>query len=117
MARIFLIDVDSVPEYTKYFDISLIPTTIFFFNTFHLKCDYGTQDHTKWVGKFYDKQDFIDLVECFYRGAMKGKVVIRSPITDPTHIPKYQLFINNFYMVSAPKNLLKKSYKGRDTRK
>jgi len=91
MARIYLVDVDSVPEYVKFFDITLIPATIFFFNTYHMKCDYGTKDHTKWIGPFFSKQDFIDLVECFYRGAMKGKFIISSPITDPTHVPKYTI--------------------------
>ncbi len=56
-----------------------------------LYSNHRTQDHTKWVGPFFNKQDFMDLVECFYRGALKGKHLIQTPITDHVHIPKYDI--------------------------
>ncbi|KAJ8748423.1 hypothetical protein K2173_003060 [Erythroxylum novogranatense] len=86
-ASVALVGVDSqdVQVYLKYFDITLLPSTIFFFNAHHMKMDSGSADHTKWVGGFYTKQDFIDVVELFpffsiFRGAMKGKLIVNCPL-------------------------------------
>ncbi|XP_030454714.1 uncharacterized protein LOC115676014 [Syzygium oleosum] len=91
-AAVALVDVDSedVQVYVKYFDVTLIPSTVFFVNAHHMKMDSGTADHTKWVGAFHRKQDFIDVVEAIYRGAMKGKLIVNCPLP-PERIPRYQL--------------------------
>ncbi|KAL8170305.1 hypothetical protein V2J09_022109 [Rumex salicifolius] len=91
-ATIAMVDIDSedLQVYVNYFDITFIPSTIFFFNAHHMKMDSGTADHTKWIGEFYKKQDFIDVVEAIYRGAMKGKQIVTCPLP-PERVPKFRL--------------------------
>lgn len=94
MATIYTIDVDSALEYACYFDISLVPATVFFFNGQHMKVDWGRPDNTKFIGSFKTKQDFIDVIETIYRGAMRGKLIVNSPL-DPVNVPKYDLIYKN----------------------
>ncbi|OEL36687.1 hypothetical protein BAE44_0002295 [Dichanthelium oligosanthes] len=82
-------------------------------------CKARTPDHTKWIGSFSSKQDFIDVVELFassfmkrmftgiiclipsiscwqaiFRGAMKGKLIVPCPLP-PERIPKFQLLFKD----------------------
>ncbi|XP_066398050.1 uncharacterized protein [Miscanthus floridulus] len=99
-AIVALVDMDSISDseeiqvYIDYFDITLVPATIFFFNTHHMKMDSGTPDHTKWIGSFSSKQDFIDVVEAIFRGAMKGKLIVSCPLP-PERIPRFQLLFKD----------------------
>mmetsp|Transcript_9367 Transcript_9367/g.16095 ORF Transcript_9367/g.16095 Transcript_9367/m.16095 type:complete len:152 (+) Transcript_9367:105-560(+) len=95
-AIIFMVDVDAedVQIYVKYFDVTILPSTVFFFNAEHVKMDAGTQDHSKFVGAFHEKQDFIDVVEVLFRGAMKGKHIVSCPLP-PERIPQYQLLFKD----------------------
>ncbi|XP_042005716.1 thioredoxin-like protein 4B isoform X2 [Salvia splendens] len=54
---------EEIQVYLKYFDITYVPSIVFFFNAHHMKMDSGSADHTKWVGTFQRKQDFVDVVE------------------------------------------------------
>ncbi|KAF0895897.1 hypothetical protein E2562_017543 [Oryza meyeriana var. granulata] len=53
-----------------------------------------TPDHTKWIGSFSSKQDFIDVVEAIFRGAMKGKLIVSCPLP-PERIPRFQLLFKD----------------------
>ena len=56
----------------------------------HIHTLFSTADHTKFIGCFKTSQDLIDVVEVVYRGAMKGKLIVTSPL-DPQSVPKYSL--------------------------
>jgi hypothetical protein len=93
MASFYSVDPKSIPSYVKYFGVTIFPAMVFFFNAEHMKVDFGSPDHSKWIGVFALKQDLIDLVETIYRGAMKGHHIVTSPIP-AMRVPKYELIFS-----------------------
>ncbi|KAG5567321.1 hypothetical protein RHGRI_002776 [Rhododendron griersonianum] len=107
-ATVALVDIDSeeIQVYVKFFDITFIPSTVFFFNAHHMKMDSGysfflsarvqitpsglvhfTENRTLLMLWRYAATDFL---EAIYRGAMKGKLIVSCPLP-PERIPKFQL--------------------------
>ena len=96
MAKIFLVDVDAVPVYTSYFDVTLIPATIFFFHGEHVRItDTKSPDNTKWIGSFQTKDNFSLLVETIYRKARHGRYIVHCPF-DTSAFPSYNLLYQDF---------------------
>eukprot|EP00033_Pygsuia_biforma_P006826 GCRY01007714.1.p1 GENE.GCRY01007714.1~~GCRY01007714.1.p1 ORF type:complete len:154 (+),score=20.32 GCRY01007714.1:90-551(+) len=90
MCDIYFVDSQKASWYQEYFQIQLLPSSLFFFNTHHIKIEFGTADNTKYVGPFNSKGNIVDLVEAIFRGCMKGKVLITSPL--PYYeLPQYSL--------------------------
>ena len=55
----------------------------------------STQDHSKFIGAFHSRQDFVDSVEVLYRAAMKGQHIVACPLP-PERIPKFQLLYKDY---------------------
>ncbi|CAI5504406.1 unnamed protein product [Closterium sp. Naga37s-1] len=96
-ARAALVDVRAagVAAYVACLDVQVVPACVFFFNATHIKMDSGTPDHGKWVGPFTCKQDYIDVIETIFRGAMRGKLIVTCPLPRD-RIPHYDLLYQGF---------------------
>lgn len=78
-AVIYLVDLDEVPDFTGMYELYDDCTTMFFYRNKHIMVDLGTGDNNKINWALADKQELIDIIECVYRGARKGRGLVVSP--------------------------------------
>ena len=77
-ATIYLVDKDKVKEFNEMYELYDPMTIMFFYRGKHMMIDLGTGNNNKVNFLIEDKQDFIDIVENIYRGAIKGKGLVVS---------------------------------------
>lgn len=101
-AVIYLVDISQVPDFNKMYELYDPCTVMFFYRNKHMMIDLGTGNNNKskypLILAFYcllkflwslttiavnwaltDKQEMIDIIECIYRAARKGKGLVISP--------------------------------------
>ena len=77
-AVIYLVDISKVNEFNEMYELYDPMTIMFFYRGKHMMIDLGTGNNNKIDFVIEDKQDFIDIVENIYRGAIKGKGLVVS---------------------------------------
>eukprot|EP00003_Mantamonas_plastica_P029840 TRINITY_DN716_c0_g1_i1.p1 TRINITY_DN716_c0_g1~~TRINITY_DN716_c0_g1_i1.p1 ORF type:complete len:155 (+),score=37.33 TRINITY_DN716_c0_g1_i1:297-761(+) len=78
-AVIYLVDISEVPDFNKMYELYDSVTVMFFFRNKHMMIDLGTGNNNKINWPLTDTQEMIDIIECVYRGARKGKGLVVSP--------------------------------------
>lgn len=79
-AVIYLCDTDEVTDFKADYELYEESfAVLFFFNNKHMMCDFGTGNNNKLNFGIDDKQELIDIMECIYKGAKKGRGLVPSP--------------------------------------
>jgi len=78
IAVIYLVDITKVPDFNTMYELYDPVSVMFFFRNKHMMIDLGTGDNNKINWAMKNKQDFIDIVELIYRGAVKGRGLVKS---------------------------------------
>ena len=79
MAVVYLVDINEVPDFNKMYELSGPTTLMFFFRNKHMMIDLQTGDNNKITHPIGDKQTLIDIIECVYTAARKGKGLAEPP--------------------------------------
>eukprot|EP00919_Chromeraceae_sp_WS-2016_P045991 GHVR01109375.1.p1 GENE.GHVR01109375.1~~GHVR01109375.1.p1 ORF type:complete len:143 (+),score=24.38 GHVR01109375.1:40-468(+) len=79
MAVIYLVDIAEVPEFNTMYELYDPVTVMFFYRNKHMMIDLGTGNNNKINWPMNNKQELIDIIECLYRGARKGRGLVISP--------------------------------------
>lgn len=79
LAIIYLVDIQTVPDFIAMYELYDPMTVMFFFRNKHMMIDLGTGNNNKINWPLTNREEFIDIVETIYRGARKGKGLVVSP--------------------------------------
>ena len=79
-AVIYLVDISEVPDFNNMYELFDPCSVMFFYRNKHIMVDFGTGNNYKLNFLLTDKQELIDVIECVYRSATKGRGLAISPI-------------------------------------
>lgn len=78
-AVIYTCDTTQVLDFNDMYELYDPVTVMFFHRNKHMMCDFGTGNNNKLNFNVESTQELIDIIECIYRGASKGKGLVVSP--------------------------------------
>ena len=78
-AVIYLVDVTEVPDFNSMYELYDPCTVMFFYRNRHIMIDLGTGNNNKINWALNSTQEFIDITECVFRGARKGRGLVIAP--------------------------------------
>jgi len=76
---IYLVDISRVPDFNEMYELTDAVSVMFFYRNKHIQIDLGTGNNNKITFPIAEKQEFIDIVETVYRGAVKGRGLVVAP--------------------------------------
>lgn len=97
-AVIYLCDTDEVTDFKADYELYEESfAVLFFFNNKHMMCDFGTGNNNKLNFGIDDKQELIDIMECIYKGAKKGRGLVPSPKGRHHQCPQCGSLLTTFF--------------------
>eukprot|EP01083_Nonionella_stella_P014795 41433_1 len=78
-AVIYLVDNTKIPDFNTMYELYDPCTIMFFYRNKHIMVDLGTGNNNKINFLMNEKQELVDIIECVYRGAKKGRGLVISP--------------------------------------
>eukprot|EP00485_Elphidium_margaritaceum_P000849 CAMPEP_0202691486 /NCGR_PEP_ID=MMETSP1385-20130828/6187_1 /ASSEMBLY_ACC=CAM_ASM_000861 /TAXON_ID=933848 /ORGANISM="Elphidium margaritaceum" /LENGTH=162 /DNA_ID=CAMNT_0049346899 /DNA_START=131 /DNA_END=617 /DNA_ORIENTATION=- len=85
-AVMYLVDNSEIPDFNTMYELYDPCTIMFFYRNKHIMVDLGTGNNNKINFLMNEKQELIDIIECVYRGAKKGRGLVISPKDIPRNI-------------------------------
>ena len=76
---IYIVDTSRVSDFDEMYELTDPVSIMFFYRNKHIQVDLGTGNNNKITFPITEKQEFIDIVETVYRGAVKGRGLVVAP--------------------------------------